>query len=127
MHFLLNYIFFFLKTFTLVAAILFTFAGFIILSKTKNKLTHRIRVRHINHRYNEITERIQSEILSKSQLKVEEKKRKQLAAQLKDKSRKRVYFVKFIGDMHASEAESLREKITAILAVANGNDEVVID
>lgn len=127
MTLLMNYIFFFLKTITLVAAVLFTFAGILILSKTKNKITSRIRVKHLNKHYEEITERLQHETLSKAQFKVEEKKRKDTTTQLKKKDRPRIYFINFVGDMQASEAEALREKITAIISIATPHDEVVIN
>jgi serine protease SohB len=126
MTLLSHYALFLLKTLTLVAAILFTFAGILTLSKNKDKFSSRIKIKHINKRYDELAERLQHEILPKSQLKIEEKKRKKLAEELKKKERKRIYYIEFIGDMHASEAQTLREKITAILAIAMPKDEVVV-
>lgn len=40
--------------------------------------------------------------------------------------RPRVYVLDFVGDLHASALESLREEITAILTVAEPGDEVVL-
>lgn len=40
--------------------------------------------------------------------------------------RKRVYVLAFDGDIEASEVESLREEITAVLSVAEAHDEVVL-
>lgn len=126
MAFLSHYALFFLKTITLVAAILFTFAGILAISKNKEKFDSRIKIKHINKRYEELTERLQQEVFTKSQFKIEEKKRKKLTGENKKKERRRVYYLEFIGDMQAAEAQSLREKITAILTIATPQDEVII-
>ena len=43
-----------------------------------------------------------------------------------DPERSRLFVVRFDGDMHASEADSLRECVTAILSIALPTDEVVV-
>lgn len=127
MNLLFSYLFFLLKTLTLVGAILFTVISLLVLSKNKNKVTNGIKIMHINKRYKSLTQQIQQEILSKSQLKLETKKQKQLTEQLKNKDRKRIFYLEFCGDLHASEVKSLREKITTVLAVATPEDEVLVN
>ncbi|MDP6437414.1 MAG: protease SohB, partial [Gammaproteobacteria bacterium] len=43
-----------------------------------------------------------------------------------DESRKRVFVLKFKGDMRASEVDSLREEVTAVTEVATNDDEIVV-
>lgn len=127
MSLFLNYVFFLLKTLTFVAAILLTVAGIIALSKSKDKLTNRIKIRYINQRYTSLTEELQKTILSPADFKIAQKKRKQMIEKLKKKERNRLFYLTFNGDMHASEVSSLREKVTAILAIATIKDEVVVN
>ncbi len=62
----------------------------------------------------------------------EEKERKKTRKSLQSDSaidpheKKRVYVIDFNGDIQASEVESLREEITAILSLATPQDEVIV-
>ncbi|MBY0545174.1 MAG: protease SohB [Gammaproteobacteria bacterium] len=131
MTLLLNYVFFLLKTITLASAILITLVGIFALSKNKNKNNNRIIVKHINKYYESLTEELQEDILPADQFKIEKKKRKKAIEILKKSTSKitknRLFYINFSGDMHASEAESLREKISAILCIATVHDEVLVN
>lgn len=126
MNFLLSYLDFFLKSFTLVIALLVTILGITLISKSKGKLSEKIKIKHINKRYQDLTDRMQNEVQSKEQLKLTKKLQKKLSNQFKKKTRKRVFYLTFNGDISATESEALREKITAILSVATDQDEVLI-
>ena len=70
--------------------------------------------------------------LEKKKHKEEERERKLLRKasgsdeDAEEYSRKRVYVLDFNGDIQASEVESLREEITAVLSLARPQDEVLI-
>ncbi|NNM59998.1 MAG: protease SohB [Legionellales bacterium] len=127
MSLFLNYVLFLLKTITFVAAILVTLSGMIVLSKAKDKANNRIKINHLNERYDTLTQELQEEILSSSQLKTAAKKRKQAIEKLKKKERNRLFYLRFSGDMQATEVHTLREKITAVLSVATIKDEIVVN
>ena len=82
---------------------------------------------------------MQSELLSKDEIKAIEKAQKKAdkqAAKLakekaansddKQEAEPRLFVINFNGSMDAHEAETLREEVTAVLAVATSNDEVLI-
>lgn len=71
--------------------------------------------------------------LEKKRLKQEEKDSKKKAkarlsndAEAEEEYRKRVYVLDFDGDIEASDVESLREEITAVLSMATSSDEVIL-
>ena len=127
--FLAEYGLFFAKTITIILAILLIVAGIIIIvSKNKDKMKGRLDIKNLNEKYDEMADQIRQEMLSKQEYKktVKEikKTKKQEAAAPAEK--KRLFIIKFIGDIKASAVNSLREEITAILMVATINDEVVV-
>jgi serine protease SohB len=126
MHFLNDYFLFFAKTFTFVIAILITIVGVIALSKKKELLIHKIKIKHLNKKFDEICTHLQQDTFSKTQLKQSKKQQKALKEQLNKKNRKKIFYIEFNGDYRAAEANELREKITAILTIAKPEDEVVI-
>ncbi|KTD18886.1 protease SohB [Legionella jordanis] len=113
MEFLAQYGLFLLKTLTLVIAILLAFAGILALGR---KAKPKLEITSLTKEYEEIKQRMSHDIRQKKP----EKKKK-----VKE-SKHAVYVVDFHGDIKASQAEGLREAITAILAIADENDEVVI-
>jgi serine protease SohB len=124
MHFLMNYGLFLAKTLTLVVAILALLIGIIaIVSKGKEKA--KIKIKQINHHYNEMRSSLQQAILSKQELKKIAKKAK--LTKHKKGSRQRVFVLDFEGDIRASAVNGLRQAVTAILTVADEQqDEVVV-
>jgi len=106
-----------------------------------------LRVKKLNREYQKLGDRIRSRILSKSERKALVKARK---AELKAEERSgddqggedrggadpdgdegtakasRLYVLQFDGDVRASAVESLRQEITALLAVAAPGDEVLL-
>lgn len=126
MYFLTNYGLFLLKTLTLVAAILLTVAGIAALSKSKEKVGNKIKIKHMNKKYARFKQALQDAILNKKELKLLTKETKTQLTALKQKQRKKLFYVDFNGDMRATQVTELREKITAILTVATPQDEVVV-
>lgn len=124
-----EYILFLAKTLTFVFAFIFI-AFFIFAISQKNKSSDGMLViTHLNKKCNEIREVIQSEILSKSELK---KWHKALKKSEKEKTKKedenspRLFVVRFDGDIRASATHTLRECISAVLSIAHHGDEVLI-
>ena len=130
LHELVIFIFFFLKAIILVAAILVLVGGLLaLIAKNKLRETEKIKIKPLNKHYEALEETIQAEVLSK-----EEKKQlnKEIKAKNKQKNHslpensKRLFILNFNGDMKASQVQSLREEITAILTVARPGDTVLL-
>jgi len=118
MDFLANYGLFFLKSLTLVICLLLLVAGIMALSK---KPRQKLQIIPLNKAYDELKQRLQKEIKNK---KVKLSKADKKA--LKSTDKPSLFLVDFHGDIKASQVEQLREAVTAILAIAEEKDEVVI-
>lgn len=150
-NFLFQYGLFLAKTITLVAAI----AAIIILivSASMRGQPHEkghISIKKLNDRYDDLLETVKHAVLDHEILKQQEKDRKKEDKQRKkeqkraakkqknkavssseageagESPKKRIYVTDFVGDIRASQTESLRQVITAILSLATPEDEVVI-
>lgn len=96
-----------------------------------------LTVRRLNDKYRKLKEAVESRMLSSEQRKIW-KKAKQKAEKAKKKSEKgasktegetrpRTFVIDFDGDIKASDTETLRKSVTAVLAIAEpGRDEVVV-
>ncbi len=127
---LLEYGLFFAKVITIVIAILIITGGiFMQMSRGKSasKEPH-IEVTKLNNKYDEMTEVLESHILSKAELKKLHKAQKAKAKALdkSDKKRDRIFILNFDGDIKASAVKAFREEITAILTCAKSSDEVFV-
>jgi len=119
------------KATLIVFLILVLFAGIIgIMGRGKQKMNGKISIKNINKKYKKIKQLLLEEMLPKKAFK---KYLKEISAVEKEKTRtqdtstqKNIFIVQFQGDMKASAVSSLREEITAILAVAKPQDEVVV-
>lgn len=114
MDLLAQYGVFLLKTFTLVFAIIFVFAGIFAVGK---KPKPKVNITNLNKHYNDLKEKIHKEI---------NKKYTKNKPSKSDKSKPCAYFIDFNGDIKASQVEALRDEITAILSVAKETDEVIV-
>lgn len=85
----------------------------------------RIEVHPLHERLEDMRDLLLRHVLEpkpyKKQMKAEAKARKKAASS----ERRRVWVLRFDGDLHASAVESMREEITAILTLAESGDEVV--
>ena len=113
MEFLSEYGLFLLKVLTLVIAFLLLIAGIFSMGR---KPRPKLEITSLNEQYEHITSLMSKEIMGKKP----EKKKKQ-------KTKKpTLYVVDFHGDIKASQVEQLRDEISAILSIAQPEDEVLI-
>ncbi|WP_419420643.1 protease SohB [Legionella sp. D16C41] len=119
MDFLAQYGLFALKALTIVIAILLLFAGLLAIGK---KTKPKLQITPLNKQYDDLKHHMHHEIKGKKLDK--NKKSKKDKKHLKDKPS--LYVIDFMGDIRASQVEPLREVITAILSIAQKNDEVVL-
>lgn len=143
MEFLTEFGLFIAKTVTLVVAVV-VIISVIMSAAQKDKDDHgedgELRVRKLNDKYRKLRESLQARLRSDSERKVFEKARKK-AEKAKEKAAKarrksgeaeeeakpKIYVLDFDGDIKASDTDSLRRSITAVLSVAEPEkDEVVI-
>jgi serine protease SohB len=115
---------------TLTVALLL--AGLLILigSFSRRGRPHsQLRVTDLGESYDRLTRPLAAAVLSKRALKAElkaEKARRKLAKTSDEPARPRLFVLDFRGDLQASRVASLREEVTAILALATERDEVVV-
>lgn len=62
----------------------------------------------------------------KQQAKDEKKATKKAAASKEDEHKKRLFYITFKGDIHASAAEGLRHEVSSVLTSADDHDEVLV-
>ncbi len=134
MHqFFLEYGLFLAKTVTWVAALIVVgVAAAGIVRAARQEGGERLEVKNINRRLSQLAEILNQEILGPDQLKREHKrlKREQKARGKALKqggpARPRLFVLDFHGDLEASRVSALREEISALLQVAQPQDEVLL-
>lgn len=127
MEFLSHYGLFFAKTITILVSIFIIVGFFALLFIKEKELKHRLIIKNINKKYRDFADTINEEILTKKQLKDYKKDQKlQEKEREKDENRKRLFVLNFNGDTRASACHLLCNEVTAILMVANQNDEVLV-
>lgn len=128
MEFLSEWGLFLAKTLTMF----FALAALLILvfhlkQKTANG-SGQLVVHQLNDEFDELESLLKSEILPKNEFKTYIKEKKKAAKLLQKKAapkKPNCYLLRFDGDIRASEVESLREIVSAILTIANPEDEVI--
>ncbi|MZR61882.1 protease SohB [Alcanivorax sp. DP30] len=138
MAFLSEYGMFLAKVATLVVALLFIIGG---IAASASRGRHKsgedgeLKVRHLNDEFDDLKDALEAEILPEAQRKKahkeKQKQEKREAKQKKkagteDKLPPRLFVLDFDGDVQASDVETLRREISAVLQVANQNDEVLV-
>ena len=126
-EFLTEYGLFLAKLATVVAGILVVI-GFAVASTKRSAQPDGLDVAHLNRRFEKLGDSIRSSIQGKSAYKKESKARRK-ADKKRDKEgseRNRVFVLDFKGDVRASATASLREEVSAILAVATAEDKVLL-
>ena len=136
--FLSEYGMFLAKVTTLVVALLFIIGG---IAASASRGRHKggedgeLKVRHLNDEFDDLKDALEAEILPEAQRKKahkeKQKQEKREAKQKKkagteDKLPPRLFVLDFDGDVQASDVETLRREISAVLQVANQNDEVLV-
>ncbi|WP_168926903.1 protease SohB [Shewanella donghaensis] len=129
MEFLSEYGMFLAKAVTIVAAIL-AVVIVVLASSIKHKSDKgELKLTDVTDELKELEKELKQELLSKKQLKAYEKKLKaeDKAAEKEDTPKSKVFVIDFNGSIDASEVASLREEITAVLTVADENDQVLVN
>jgi serine protease SohB len=122
---LLEYTLFLLKTVTWVAAITFLVGLFVNVSR-RNREAEGLKVTNLNSRFRNAADGLRRALLPKNERKRLAKQRKEEAKAAQGRRRKRVFVLDFRGDIRASGTASLREEVSAVLAVAESGDEVLV-
>lgn len=141
MDFLFEYGIFLAKTVTIVAAIGFLLVTLTSTTQRLKKMEKQgyVEIKSLNEKYEDISHAMQAAILSEADYEATEKAEKK-ANKIKLKAEKakhkkgqenavrkpRLFVMDFLGDIKASDAEMLSEKITAVLTQAKPEDEVVL-
>ncbi|MGL6013379.1 MAG: protease SohB, partial [Shewanella oncorhynchi] len=131
MEFLYEYGMFLAKAVTIVVAIVAVIIV-VLASTVKHKSDKgELRITNLSEELEELKHGLKEELLSKKQLKAYEK---QLKADEKAKDKAadeactgKVFVIDFKGSIDAAEVASLREEISAIIAIAEKGDEVVVN
>ena len=133
MEFLSNYGLFLTKGLTVLVLILGTLAGILaLLTRTGHATKEHLEVKNLNQRYEAMSNSLKAVILPKKafrkKLKTDKKRHKTEDREDADdvERKRRVFVIDFHGNVMASAVSSLREEITAILTVAESQDEVVL-
>lgn len=129
MEFINNYSLFLAKLISITVAILIILFVFLsMLAYAKGKPKGKLDVRRFNDKYEQYNRILLHAIKSRRELKLQLKSQKRkYKRKIKSKElRKRIFILNFNGDVHASAVEALREEITALLTLANKEDEVLV-
>lgn len=105
-----------------IIAIIITIAVVAMKNKKHGK---ELEVEDFNKSHQAQTEALQEVILDEKALKKQRKLQKKTDKDLL-KQRSKIFVLDFNGDIKASHTDQLREEITAVLSVAQPNDEVVV-
>ena len=126
-EFFFDYGLFLAKLGTVAVAIVVVVGVIVALTK---RGTHQegLLVEHLNKRLEGLGDTVRLAVQGKDQFKQTFKERKKEAKELakKGSQRKRVYVIDFKGDIRATATTSLREEVSAVLAVASEDDRVLV-
>ncbi len=111
-----------------VAVIVLVVAGFVIASTKRGVHHDELDVENLNKRFENLGDAVRRAVHGKAQLKKDSKERRKDEKQLakKGSQRQRVFVLDFKGDIRASATASLREEVSAVLAVATKDDKVLV-
>jgi serine protease SohB len=128
----------FLAAYGLFLAELATFAVLLVVAfalfaaARRSGRTEGFVVEHLNRRFEDSTDEIRRTVDGKERFKAavkarrKERKAEQRARAKHERVRPRLFVLDFKGDLRASAAASLREEVSAVLRVAEPNDEVLL-
>ena len=88
-----------------------------------------ITVKHLNRQFEDAANVVRRAVLGKDAFRKETKAAKKLRKKQKrskDEKRQRIFVLDFKGDLRASATASLREEVSAVLAVAKEGDQVLL-
>jgi serine protease SohB len=133
--FWIEYGLFIAKIFTVVVAIVIVMLVATSGGRRKQEES-QLEVKNLNARFDSLQKTIASEVLNKADMKKAAKEEKSRAKEDKAAQKKsgkgngarkqRVYVIDFHGDIKASGTETLRDEVTAIVTMAEEQDEVLL-
>lgn len=134
MEFLNEYGLFLAKSLTILIAVLAATAGIMALAGRRGGAQkERLEVKHLNERYRQMGLTLKGAMLPQAEakkLRKEEKHRAKARRKGRDTGeggpRHRLFVINFHGDIRASAVAALREEVTAVLAAAEPEDEVLV-
>jgi len=129
MEFLSEYGLFLAKAVTVVVSI--AAIAIIIASASRGERSAgQLRVEKLNDKYRKMANKLRHAVMNKAEWRAEQKQQKKALKQAEkaagDKPGKRVFVLSFKGDIRATGVDSLREEVSAVVAVATPEDEVVV-
>ncbi len=127
-EFLFDYGLFLAKTLTIVAAVVFVIGAAAAASRRERE-AGGLKVKHLNQRYRELADVLRKQVLSKRDYKTfakDAKAQRKAREKGKGERRPRTYVLDFHGDIKATAVANLRHEISAVLAVAEEGDEVLL-
>ena len=118
----------FLAELLTLAIVVVLAAALIISSAKRSVLQDGLSVEHLNRRYESMGDTLRRAVEGSEQFKQASKQRRkdQKRQAKKGSDRKRIFVLDFKGDIRASATASLREEVTAVLAVARSDDQVLL-
>lgn len=133
MEFIIDYGLFLAKTVTVLILLALTLAVISGLLEQEKEESGELHIVNLNERLDGYREILEQNILSEEELKQQEKHKKQQEKARKKAANKdetlakpRLFVLDFDGDIRASEVESLRIEISALLTMAKPEDEILV-
>lgn len=131
MEFLIEYGMFLLKAVTIVMALIFAVGGIVAVASKQKPGKGELDISSISDKLQELEYKAKAMVFSKEEFKAWEKQQKkkhkdQAKADKSAAHQKKLFVLDFKGSMDAKEVDSLREEITAILTIAQDDDEVLL-
>ncbi|AEO08635.1 putative periplasmic protease [Buchnera aphidicola str. Ak (Acyrthosiphon kondoi)] len=137
MNLLLNYELFLAKIITFIIISISTLTLFYTIIKRKKNTDSKIKITLLEDNYKNIKNKILLSTMENFEKKIwfekekiKNKKNKKKILENKDQylknKKKKLYILDFKGGVYANEVMGLREEISAVLSVANKNDEVLL-
>jgi len=128
-EFFLSYGLFIAKVVTGLISLVFVLA--IIGGSRKKEQGTELKVTNLNEKYNELKSAVLLAVMDKKEFKQQNKKenkekKKDLKLNQKSPAKPKLFVLEFDGDIKASEVKTLRDEITALLSVAQPQDEVLL-
>ncbi|MEO1327703.1 MAG: protease SohB [Pseudomonadota bacterium] len=126
--FFLDFGLFLAKTVTVVIAIGVIIALVASASRRGGQRDETLKVRHLNARFRRVSDALKAAVLDSASAKALKRQRKaeRKAEKGTPNERPRTFVLDFKGDIRASAVNALREEVSAILAVASPDDDVVV-
>jgi len=118
----------FLAKLSTVAVIFVVVLGFVFSMARRGGSENGLSVENLNKRFDGLADAVREVVLGKERIKKDSKERRKAEKTLakKGSQRNRIFVLDFKGDIKASATSSLREEVSAVLAVATVDDRILV-